>query len=138
MDLKGTIHATNVVVVVSHSESSKYQFYPLKWKQTRKKLPKFKYYNNETTKDPNTQGQITLYKLTTPILPHLSLLTKGEKSKNISSKKGNTKPLINKLEFINTKPISQKLRQGFWSAHQIITNKYNYYKTNWLHMTKTQ
>lgn len=41
------------------------------------------------------------------------VLTKREKSKNISSKKGNTKPLINKLEFINTKLISQKLRQGF-------------------------
>lgn len=34
------------------------------------------------------------------------------------------------MEFINTKAISQKLRQGFWSAHQIITNKNNYLLQN--------
>lgn len=36
------------------------------------------------------------------------------------------------------KPIFQKLKQGFWSAHQIIMNKENYLLPNnlTLHMTK--
>lgn len=71
--------------------------------------------NNMTkTKYHNTQGQIRLHTLTIPTLTHVTPSpNQREEGKTNSSRKGNTKPLINKLEFINAKPISQKLRQGF-------------------------
>lgn len=74
----------------------------------------------------------------TPPQPLVKRENKPKKSK--FSSEGNTKPLIKKLGvyFINIKPIFQKLKQGFWSAHQIITNKENYLSRNnlTLHVTE--